>query len=224
MDPRRVIARRCSHDWHLCLAASAQRPAQSDERTQQPICSPTQDFLTLLVAQSKNQDPLSPRDPSDTLQQLASLAQVSGLQDIEKTLEQFLAGQTMSFDAASWIGRSALVPSTTALPLSDGSYAGEAAIESAAAIDITFTNANGAVLHTEHVAGPITGRVSFCWNGLVDGVPDKGPVKVSATAAGLPASVAVWTPIESVRTPAQATPVIETPLGSFAPATVLDLK
>ncbi|HEY6773682.1 MAG TPA: flagellar hook capping FlgD N-terminal domain-containing protein, partial [Oxalicibacterium sp.] len=37
----------------------------------------TQDFLKLLVAQSKYQDPLSPKDPGDTLQQLASLAGVS---------------------------------------------------------------------------------------------------------------------------------------------------
>lgn len=43
-------------------------------------------------------------------------------------------------------------------------------------------------------------------------------------AAGLPASVAIWTPIVSVHTLAQAAPVIETPLGSVAPTAVLDLK
>ncbi|HEY6772378.1 MAG TPA: flagellar hook capping FlgD N-terminal domain-containing protein [Oxalicibacterium sp.] len=184
----------------------------------------TQDFLKLLVAQSKYQDPLSPKDPGDTLQQLASLAGVSGLQDIKKTLERFLSSQNMLFDAASWIGRSALVPSTTALPLADGQYAGAIASDGAASIDVAFADASGVVLHTEHIAGPVTGRVDFHWDGLIDGAAYKGPVTISATTDGPPAIVAVWTSIESVRAPAQNNPVIETPLGAFLPAAVLDLK
>lgn len=184
----------------------------------------TQDFLKLLVAQSKYQDPLSPTDPGDTLQQLASLAGVSGLQDIKKTLEQFLSGQSMLFDAASWIGRTALVPSSIALPLADGHYAGAIASESAASGDIVFADENGVVLHTEHIAGPIVGTVDFAWNGLVDGVPYGKPVTVTAVIGESPAVVAVWTDVQSVRAPAQANPVIETPLGAFLPAAVLDLK
>lgn len=38
------------------------------------------------------------------------------------------------------------------------------------------------------------------------------------------ASVAIWAPVEIVRTSAQSMPVIETPLGPFAPMEVLDLK
>lgn len=50
------------------------------------------DYLTLLVAQAKNQNPLSPAEPGDTLLQLVSLAQVSSRQNIKATLEQLLPG------------------------------------------------------------------------------------------------------------------------------------
>lgn len=58
------------------------------------LATTTRNSLTQLVAQSKNQKPLSPAEPGDTLLQLASLAQLSGLQDIKATLEQILVGQT----------------------------------------------------------------------------------------------------------------------------------
>ena len=65
-----------------------------------PAAISSQDFLTLLVAHSKNQDALSPTDSGDVLLQLASLAQVSGLQDIKATLERLFADKSTSFDAA----------------------------------------------------------------------------------------------------------------------------
>ena len=73
----------------------------------------SQAFLKLLVTQLQHQDPLSPADPSETVQQLAALTQVSSLQEISALLRQLL-GKGSSYDPAAWLGRSALVPSSGA--------------------------------------------------------------------------------------------------------------
>lgn len=183
----------------------------------------SQGFLKLLITQLQHQDPLSPEDPGDTLQQLASLTQVSTLQEISTALKQFL-GKGSSYDPASWLGRSALVPSSNALPLLDGRYAGEVLTDSPADLDITFTDASGAVVHTEHHAA-VSGAVSFNWDGRVAGVPVAGPLRVSvAASSGSTPDIAVWTSVASVRNPASSNTLIETPLGAFPQDVVLDIK
>ena len=132
--------------------------------------------------------------------------------------------QKESFDAGSWIGRSALVPSATAVPLPDGTYAGEALLDSTTATAIAFTAADGTVVHSEHIAGPVVGRVAFRWDGLVNGGPVSDPLQLSLVGAEPLASIAVWTTVEGVLAPAQSAPMIQTRLGAFAPVEVLDLK
>lgn len=58
------------------------------------------DFMTLLVAQLKAQDPLSPMDPSEFMSQLAQLQSVAELQKIGALLANASIG-----DAVDLIGR-----------------------------------------------------------------------------------------------------------------------
>jgi flagellar basal-body rod modification protein FlgD len=184
----------------------------------------SQGFLTLLITQLQHQDPLSPADPGDTVQQLAALTQVSTLQEISDLLKQ-KSGTGSIGDPAAWLGRSALVPSSKALPLQDGSYAGEVLIDSPTDLDIAFKDGSGAIVHTEHHAVAVEGSVTFNWDGKVDGVAVKGPLSVTATgSAGSTPSVAVWTTVASIRRPATSNTLIETPLGAFTQEEVIDLK
>lgn len=184
----------------------------------------SQGFLKLLITQLQHQDPLSPADPGDTVQQLAALTQVSTLQEISGLLKQLL-GAGSAQDSASWLGRLALVPSSKALPLADGSYAGEVLIDSPTDLDIDFKDASGAVVHTEHHAAAAEGAVSFDWDGKVGGVAVKGPLSVTVKGSSSSApSVAVWTTVTSIRNPATSHTLIETALGAFAQEEVIDLK
>lgn len=61
-------------------------------------------FLKLLVASMKDQDPTQPNDPSETLSQLASFANVEQSIKINSRLDQLLSTMT-SGQAASLIGR-----------------------------------------------------------------------------------------------------------------------
>lgn len=64
-------------------------------------------FLTLLTAQLRNQDPLSPLDSTEFIAQLASFSaveqQISTNDRLDKLLEQGVNGDVAAF--ASWIGR-----------------------------------------------------------------------------------------------------------------------
>lgn len=65
------------------------------------------DFLRLLTAQLQNQDPLSPLDNSAFVAQLAQFSTVSGITEMNSSLES-IASQMLSGSKASapqWIGR-----------------------------------------------------------------------------------------------------------------------
>jgi flagellar basal-body rod modification protein FlgD len=61
-------------------------------------------FLTLLVAQLKNQDPTEPMDSTDQIAQLATFSQVEQTIQTNKNLEMLIQSTTLS-QAGSMIGR-----------------------------------------------------------------------------------------------------------------------
>lgn len=65
------------------------------------------DFLTLLVTQLRNQDPLSPLDNEAFVAQLAQFSTVSGINASNEKLDRLaqLAGGDARASAPQWIGR-----------------------------------------------------------------------------------------------------------------------
>ncbi|MCI4186842.1 flagellar hook assembly protein FlgD, partial [Dickeya dianthicola] len=74
-------------------------------------------FLTLLVAQLKNQDPTNPMDNNQLVSQLAQLNTVSGIEKLNTTLGSISTqiNSNQSIQAASLIGHGVLVPGTKVL-------------------------------------------------------------------------------------------------------------
>lgn len=68
-------------------------------------------FMTLLVTQMKNQDPLNPLDNAQVTSQLAQLSTVTGIDKLNTTLESLIGDvQTgQSYQASSMIGHNVLV-------------------------------------------------------------------------------------------------------------------
>src|SRR6266850_2568094 len=73
-------------------------------------------FLTLMLAQLKNQDPTSPVDSNQFLNQLASLSTVQGITQLNTSFASLSSSlvSAQALQASSLLGHQALVSSTTA--------------------------------------------------------------------------------------------------------------
>lgn len=71
-------------------------------------------FMTLLLAQMKNQDPLKPMEDTDFIAQLAQFNSLSQLTELNKTMKEIMAAQTLTQG-------SALIGKTVTGLASDGS-------------------------------------------------------------------------------------------------------
>lgn len=191
------------------------------------------DFLRLMTTQLTTQDPFNPVDNTQMVAQMAQFSQVAGIAEINsslKTLVSSLGGSRIN-DAASWIGRSVLAEADVAAPLTDGSYAGEAAIpEDADTVQIAYVNAGGTILHEEAHGATKAGTLPFSWNGKnADGETiASGPVKIVVTAkagtATLDTPTATWTVVGGIQSPATGgSTKLLTGLGALSPEDALRL-
>lgn len=183
------------------------------------------DFLTLMTAQLKNQDPFNPTDNTQMIAQMAQFSSVAGISQMNTTLSGIASklGSTSASDAMGYVGKTVLTEGSTAYARSAGGIAG--AVELAGdATDVTVTIADkaGNVLNTVALGQQKAGTVSYDWDGkAADGTTAAGPFTVSASATNGGASVVshslVWAPVESVSLPASGNPVLSvTGLGSVA--------
>lgn len=148
-------------------------------------------FLKMLVTQMNNQDPLNPMDNSQLTSQLAQISTVSGLQNVNETLNALLSQTAASraMDSANLIGRTVLVPGSAVSV--DAGVPGKIAVDipsTADAVQVQVLDANGNVVRTIDMKGQTAGVHDIAWDGKNDQggtVPDGDyKFKVTATAAG----------------------------------------
>jgi flagellar basal-body rod modification protein FlgD len=147
--------------------SSAATPAATSTASSQ--LAATQDrFLALLVAQMKNQDPLNPMDNAQVTSQMAQLSTVSGINQLNATVQALSASMasSQSLQATSMIGHAALVPGTE-IDMAKGSS--NAAVELSQAADkvtVTISDSKGNVVRTLELGAQDAGVVGFKWDGM----------------------------------------------------------
>jgi flagellar basal-body rod modification protein FlgD len=175
------------------------------------------DFLKLMTAQMKNQDPFDPVDNTQMVAQMAQFSSLAGISEMGTTLKAIATrlGATSASDAASYIGRTVLTEGATAYPRTGGGLAGAVELDKAADdVTVSITDANGQLVHTASLGKRDAGTATFDWDGVADtGAADHaGPYTVAATARAAGKSLAtrtlVWAPVESVSNPASGDPVL----------------
>ncbi len=126
------------------------------------------EFLTLMITQLQNQDPLKPLDPSEFLGQLAQFSTVIGVQNVQSAMtdlsEALRSSQALS--GATLVGREVLAPGSTASLAQGGSVKGAVDVpHGATAIQVIVRDASGQVVRTLSIA-PQPGLTEFTWDGL----------------------------------------------------------
>jgi flagellar basal-body rod modification protein FlgD len=128
------------------------------------------EFLTMLVAQLKNQDPLNPMDNSQITAQMAALSTVQGITDLNTTMQSmatsFSNGQMSQ--AANLIGQNVLVPGNTVVPGTSGSAIGMSLPSAASQVVVTIQDSAGQTVRTMNLGAQSSGKQLFSWDGQTD--------------------------------------------------------
>lgn len=178
------------------------------------------DFIALLTAQMKNQDPFEPVDNSQMVAQMAQFSSLAGITEMGSTLKSIadkLNGSSAS-DALGYVGKTVLVEGDTAYTRAAGGFAGAVELDAdATQVSLSIANANGEVVKTVELGKHAKGTLSYDWDGTDgDGKPaGDGPFTVTASARNGAAAVAnrtlVWAPVTSVSMPSGSEPVLTLP-------------
>ena len=128
------------------------------------------EFLELMIAQLKNQDPFKAMDPSQFLGQLAQFGTVSGIAEIKEafgTLSESMRSSQV-LDGATMVGREVLVPSDEVMLQAEGSVKGAIDVPTGTnALQVNIRDANGALVR--RMTLPTTsGLQEFSWDGVAD--------------------------------------------------------
>ena len=184
------------------------------------------DFLKLMTAQLKNQDPFDPVDNTQMVAQMAQFSSLSGITEMNSTLKTIAAKLTgtSTGDALAYVGKTVLTAGDTAFARTTGGIAGAVELDGDASdVKVTIQDAEGATLKTLNLGQQPAGTASFDWDGTTDGgaAAGAGPFKVSvsATSAGKPiaATPLVWAPVTSISGLATGNPVLNVEgLGAIA--------
>lgn len=140
-------------------------------RTAKTTTQEAQDrFMTLLVTQMKNQDPLNPLDNAQVTSQLAQLSTVTGIDKLNETMSVMSAGlqNSQGLQAASMIGHGVVVPGSS-VELKDGkSVFGFDLPQPADKVQILIKDQNGALVRTMNPESSTSGFNTLTWDGKND--------------------------------------------------------
>lgn len=127
-------------------------------------------FMTLLITQMKNQDPLNPLDNAQVTSQLAQLSTVTGIDKMNATLEALIgsyqAGQSLL--AAGMIGHGVLSPGSTLTLTGGQALFGVELTEPADKVQVTIRDAAGTPVRTIDLEAPGVGIHPLPWDGKGD--------------------------------------------------------
>ncbi|WP_242096639.1 MULTISPECIES: flagellar hook capping FlgD N-terminal domain-containing protein [unclassified Sphingomonas] len=175
------------------------------------------DFLTLMTAQLKNQDPFNPVDNTQMIAQMAQMSSVTGISQMNTTLTGIATklGATSATDAMNYVGKTVLTEGSTAYGRTAGGIAGAVELDGAATnVDVTIADAKGNVLKTVSLGAQSAGTATYDWDGTTDAGASAGtgPFKVTVAADDNGTTVTsrslVWAPVESVSLPSSGDPTL----------------
>ncbi|MDH4394424.1 MAG: flagellar hook assembly protein FlgD [Limnobacter sp.] len=151
-------------------------------------------FMSLMIAQLKNQDPLAPMDNSQVTSQMAQLNTVTGISDMNKTMERMAAGLTgnQTVQATGMLGRTVMLEGNS-LTLKGAKSEGAFELKQAAdKVSVNVKDRAGNVVQSLDMGAQSKGVLEFDWDGKnTDGktvVDGQYTFEVIATAAGQPAA------------------------------------
>jgi len=142
----------------------------------------TNKFLTLLVTQLQNQDPMNPLDNAQLTSQLAQLSTVTGVNKLNATLETLKTSyqQAESMQAANIIGHGVLTPGKNLTLAKSTSLLGVELATPADNVKVVIYNSSGKEVHSIDLGAQDAGALPMGWNGETGELDKDGKAVVLA--------------------------------------------
>ncbi len=126
------------------------------------------EFLKLLVAQLKNQDPMSPQQNGEFIAQLAQFSTVEGVQSLNKSMESILSNyqSSQALQASSLVGRKVIVATDKAVVDTKETFKASLNLPvSSSNVWVNVYDDKGTVVNRINLGQQSAGSVSFMWDG-----------------------------------------------------------
>lgn len=167
--PASLLKSTPASDPTAAASAAAAKPANAPNAAAVDAAKEASDrFLTLLVTQLRNQDPLNPLDNAQVTTQLAQISTVSGISKLNDTVASLAASLAAGqyLQATGLVGREVVLAGNK-LTLADGEapYA-MALAKDADAVTVTIKDGAGVVVRTIDLGAQKSGIRTFAWDGL----------------------------------------------------------
>ena len=154
-------------------------------------------FLTMLVAQMQNQDPLNPMDNAQVTSQMAQINTVTGIEKLNTTITSMMSQlvQAQAMQGASLVGRDVLVPGNSMYTVEGQGRAGFELAGKADKVTVEVLDSSGKVLDTVQLGAMDAGRHHFQWKpeGDAEDVPAVVNYRVTATSGQSAIPVTTYT-------------------------------
>ena len=186
-------------------------------------------FMTLLVTQMKNQDPLNPMDNAQVTSQMAQLSTVTGIDRLNATLETMMsnAQNSQSMQASSLIGHSVLVAGSNVQFDGTAGNFGIELPESVDSLQITISDTAGNPIRQLALGKQNEGIIPLSWDGYGDNgtLAPAGSYKISVSAkSGGSAATANTLSLEQINSITTSASGVKLNLSNANSVTTADLK
>ncbi|MEY3808023.1 MAG: basal-body rod modification protein FlgD [Pseudomonadota bacterium] len=149
-------------------------------------------FMSLLLAQMKNQDPTAPMSNSDMSAQMSQLNMVTGINHLNATMTGMATGlqSSQATQAAGLLGKNVLVPGGN-LQLTNGqAQMGAELTQAVEDLKVTVSDSTGNVVQTIDLGPQSAGILNLAWDGSTSAGTTAAngayTFELSATQGGLP--------------------------------------
>ena len=148
--------------------AAANKPKDTNPNTGTSAADQTQNFLTLLIAQIKNQDPMSPMDASTMTAQMSQLNMVSSMGTMNTSMQAMLS----QMQSANFMNQAALIGHSPMVAGSSINYSGGEVMLGAnlanplQGVVATIKDASGNVVGTADLGNLNNGMTNFVFDGV----------------------------------------------------------
>ena len=148
--------------------AAANKPKDTNPNTGTSAADQTQNFLTLLIAQIKNQDPMSPMDASTMTAQMSQLNMVSSMGTMNTSMQAMLS----QMQSANFMNQAALIGHSPMVAGNSINYSGGEVMLGAnlanplQGVVATIKDASGNIVGTADLGNLNSGMTNFVFDGV----------------------------------------------------------